>query len=201
LLVLPLWDRLLFGRFTLFFSIPLLFLAALHIKFAIQESWLKSSLVWLALLGTLLMTLGEFMSEKFHQRNKEEIFTDLMTMKRRHDFRPNDLILTKNGAEHICNWFLNVKAGVITSLNKEDFERYGSIFILNPIEGKLNFQGIEGREATNEMDRYLFMMRNIPQPGAAALLYKSEYMELSRVDEPPQEWKYDSEGNWIAYSR
>ncbi len=199
LLLLPVYDKLLFGRFALYLSIPVLFLLFFHINYVFKKTWLKNSLLILASTGTIAVGLGEVMSLKFHNRNKDQIFADLMQLKERHVITRDDLVLTKNGAEHICNWFLDVKAGLITSLNKVDFNNYNNIYVLNPIQGSLNFEGIENTTAENETDRYRFMMRNIPKPDGVESLYESKYIQFYKLERPPTEWLYDEQGNWISY--
>lgn len=199
LLFLPVYDQLLLARFSLFASLPALFILTYLLENANWKPWIKKALVFLMAGGTLLLIFGEFMSLKMHNSNKEEVYEDLLSMNQKIAFEENDLILTKNGAEHICNWFLGTKAGVITSLHLSDFEKYQSIYILNPIEGQLNFQDLEGKKADNETDRYLFMMRNIPKPQNAQVVYQSEYIELSKLESPPEEWEFNTEGYWMSY--
>ena len=198
-LFFPFYDQLLLARFSVFASLPFLVIMIYILSHSNWKRWRKGLAVLLISFGTLIMIFGEFMSLKMHNRDKEEIFESLMEMKNHILFCPDDLILTKNGAEHICNWFLGTKAGVIPAFNKEDFETYRNIYILNPIEGRLNFQDIENKTTDNEVDRYLFMMRNIPKPENGITLFKSEYMELHKIESPPNDWLYDSNGNWIGY--
>ena len=199
LLLLPVYDQLLLARFAVYLSIPILFIVVYLLKFSNWRSVYKTVMVAVLMIGILTMAFGEYMSLKMHGRNNQEIFADLMSVKQRVKFNKNDLIITKNGAEHICNWFLGTKSGVITALNKNDFELYGNIYLLNPIEGQLNFSGIEGKRADNEKDRYLFMLRNIPRPQNATMIYESEYMQLLKLEAPPGEWKYHENGYWLSY--
>lgn len=199
LLLLPIYDQLLLGRFTLYLSLPLLFIVTYILMYSIDNLRLKQGIIGFFLIGILLMSFGEFMSLQFHNRNKEEVYADLMDMKSKIAFHENDLILTKNGAEHICNWFLGTKAGVITALKHSDFKKYNRIYILNPIEGVLNYEGIENKDATNEADKYTFMMRNIPQPKEAKVIYESNYIQLLSLENVPQDWVFDENGYWISY--
>jgi hypothetical protein len=201
LLALPVIDPLVLARFSLFLSLPFLVILFYLLDYSGWKNWLKNGVVILAGLGALMLLFGEWMSLQMQDRNKEAVYEDLMEMDQQISFSSNDLVLTKNGAEHICNWFLETKAGMITSMNKKDFNTYDNIYILNPIQGQLNFTDIQGKTATNEADRYLFMMRNIPQPENAVKLYETQYMELLKIDSPPEEWIYDSEGYWISYGQ
>ena len=201
LLVFPLGDQRVVARFTLFLSLPLIPILAFHDAYRLRKRWLKITCVAAAGLGVAVLAFGEYMSLQFHSRYKDDAYEELMTLDEQIDFQRNDLILTKNGAEHICNWFLRTKAGVITALNKTDFDQYDNIYVLNPIEGALNFEDIQNRTADNEEDRYLFMLRNIPRPGNAAELIEMEHLQFFRLPEPPPEWDFDKRGNWVSYMR
>jgi hypothetical protein len=199
LLLLPVYDQLLFARFFLFASLPVGFILVYMLTYCNWRKWVKNAVVLMVLFGTVVMMFGEIMSLKMHNRDKEDVYESITMMKNSISLTPNDLIITKNGAEHICNWFLNTKSGMITSLNKADFTTYRTVYILNPIEGELDFKDIEGKKATNETDRYLFMMRNIPAPKNAVLIYESEYLELFELSSAPLEWEYSADGYWISY--
>ena len=201
LLVLPVYDQLLLARLALFISLPFLLVIAYLLKYASFKNWVKNGLVLVLVFGSFLLVFGEIMSLKMHDRNKMEVYSALMEMKKQVAFKENDLIITKNGAEHICNWFLGTKSAVITAFNLNDFNNYNRIFIMNPIQGILNFNDIQNKNASNEADRYLFMMRNIPQPQNSTLLYNSEHVELYQLDSAPKEWEYDDEGFWYSYEK
>ncbi len=199
LLVLPVWDHHLAARLSLFIGIPLLVIFAFNDKIGFRKRHTRIVVIAAAAVGILAVGFGEFMSLKFHNRDKDEAFADLMRMQDQVNLGANDLVITKNGAEHICNWFLGVKAGVITSLQRSDFKKYDNIFVLNPIEGSLNFQGIANKNADAEADRYLFMLRNIPKPDGVAKLFESRHIELFRLEAAPDDWRFDDEGYWVSY--
>jgi len=201
LLILPIYDQLLLGRFALFMSIPMLIILMFTLTHSINQNWIKKGVFLLVLLGTVTMAFGEFMSLKFHNRNKTEIYTDLMIIKEKQHFHPNDLIITKYGAEHICNWFLNTKSSLITSLNLSDFDKYKNVYILNPIEGALNYTGIENIEAISEVNKFIFMRTNIPKSIDAKMIYESDYTQLLLLKTAPKEWKWDKNGHWINYTK
>ncbi len=199
LLLLPVYDQLLLGRFANFLSIPSLIIIVYLLKFSSWQSITKRVVTHTLVMAFSIMAFGEYMSLTIHSRNNREVFADLMTVKQQVIFDQNDLIITKNGAEHICNWFLGTKSGVITALNQSDFEQYRNIYLLNPIEGELNFDGIQGKRADNEKDRYFFMLRNIPEPKNAVPVYHSKYIQLLKLESAPGEWTYDEDGSWISY--
>jgi hypothetical protein len=201
LLILPIYDQLLFGRLTLFTSFPILFISMFILTHSINKNWLKKGILIFIILGTVTMAFGEFFGLKFHNRNKNEIYNDLMTITENQKFHHNDLIITKYGAEHICIWFLKTKSGVITSLNLKDFNNYENIYILNPIEGTLNYEGIKDIEAINDANKYTILLKNIPKPKGAKTIYESEHIQLLLLKNAPEEWKYDDNGNWIGYNK
>jgi hypothetical protein len=43
------------------------------------------------------------------------------------------------------------------------------------------------------------MMRNIPKPHNATTIYKSDYIELLKINTAPEEWGYNTDGYWIHY--
>lgn len=57
----------------------------------------------------------------------------------------------------------------------------------------------ENRTADRESDRYLFMMRNIPRPFGAEVLFATENVELFVLDGPPAEWEIGDDGGWNGY--
>ncbi len=201
LLLLPVYDRQLWARFILFLSIPLLIIILYLFKYSAWGRRVKTALAVAISFGAALMVFGEYMSLKMHGKDQEAILLSLQEMHHKARFGPDDLVITKNGAEHICNWFFGTKAGVITALNRKDFDAYQSIYILNPIEGSLDFRDVYGKRADNEAHRYIFMMRNIPVPRQATRVYESSYLELFKIERPPEEWEYDADGNWMSYGK
>ena len=200
-LVLPIYDQLLLARFFIFLSLPLLVVIVYTLRYSAWSAWIKQCTVAAVSLGILILAFGEIMSVQMHEKNKDEVLKEMVEMKEQIRFDSNDLIITKNGAEHICNWFLGTKAGLIPTLNRKDFGRYNTVYILNPIQGQLNFENIENKRADNETDRYIFMMRNIPKPKNAITVFKTENIELLRIDSAPSEWEYNSSGYWMSYGK
>ena len=199
LLVTPLLDHHLMARLASFMSIPLLIILIFNEKYGFKRVWLKRWLYVLMVVGVMFLAIGELMSSKIHNKNNQQIFVDINRLKSQYYFDENDLIITKTGAEHICNWFLGVKSGVITTLNLRDFEKYDDIYILNPIQGELNFGGLENRNVITESDKYFFMQRNIPKPESAEILFKSDNIELYRLKLLPTEWDFNNKGDWNGY--
>ena len=199
LLVLPIYDQLLLARLLQFAYLPALLIMAYWLVDGNVRNWMKKTMMLVISLGCLALAFGEFMGRMLQNPNAAAIHADLQQLQREVELGPDDLIVTKNGAEHICNWFLGTKAGTITALQLDDFDRYERIFVLNPIEGSLNYRDLAGRRATNEADRYLFMLRNIPPPATAIAVYQSDYMQFFVLPQVPPEWEFNASGDWISY--
>ena len=199
LLVLPVYDQQLMGRLAVFTSIPLLIVFAHLHRYYIDKQWIKTAGITLATLLVALLAFGEIMDSVVRGRSHASVLSEIQQLKTRQPFESNDLIVTTTGAEHICNWFYGVKSGVITSLYLEDFTRYDNIYVLNPIEGELNFNDIHNKSITSDSDRYLFMRRNIPRPEGIEPLFLSDNLELFLLHQPPESWQWASDGRWRGY--
>ena len=149
----------------------------------------------MAIFGTVFVAVGDITSLIRHNRNKEEAFNDLLKIKDKVGFTDKDLILTRNGVEHIANWFLNSKSSLITSFNLNDFSTYDRIFIMNPTEGAMKLQSVTN--ADNQ--KYNYMLSNIEEPIEGEIVYNSEHIKLIQVMSPPKNWKFDKEGKWTGY--
>ena len=186
LLLLPIVDERLMSRMVLFLSLPLLVIVAHLERHSLAGPWRRKAGLTLIAVAVVALACGEIVSSRVSNANHAAVLADLEALRARQFFHAGDLILAKTGAEHIANWFFEVEAGVITSLSLADFEKYSEIYVLNPIEGELDFTGLEGITATRETDRYLFMRRSIPRPPEIEPLFESENLELFRLDEPPR---------------
>ncbi len=195
LLILPIYEPLLLARFFNFVSLPFIFILVYLIRFSVKKSWIKTMVLSVVFLGTLTIAFGDIVSSFWHNKNKEEVYQDLMKMKNEIHFTDKDLVITRNGAEHISNWFLNTKSCMVTSFNTNDFKKYNRIYILNPTEGNMRLQ-----EATNdETQKYNYMLSNIQVPANADEIYKSEHIELYKIEKTPNGWVFDKNGYWTGY--
>lgn len=196
LLLLPIYEPALIQRFVLFLTLPLLIVIAFTIHYTLKRILWKRVLLGFVILGTILLSIGEITGLVLLNKNKEPIHNDLLVMKETVGFSNNDLILTRNGAEHISNWFLMTKSSLITSFNLEDFEKYNRIFIMNPIEGAMTAPS----GANKEIQKYQYMVSNIDEPTEAQVIYQSSHIKLLQLTFPPNEWKFDDDGYWISYN-
>ena len=195
LLVLPVYDQLLVGRFANFLILPFIYVLTYTIQYALKKSWVKKMILGLALLVTLVIAFGDITSRFLHNKNKEQIYQGLMKMKEEIRFSSNDLVITRNGAEHICNWFLNTKSCLITSFNLNDFKKYDRIFILNPTERSMTIRG----DSNKAIMKYNYMLSNIPEPTEAEVIYELPSLRLLQIKESPNDWFFDEKGNWMGY--
>jgi hypothetical protein len=161
---------------------------------------LKAVIVYIVTIAVVLIAIGELVNTKIHNKNHEATFTDIQKMKNQQKFNPNDLIITQTGADHVCNWFLGVKAGVITSLNIKDFNRYNKIYVLNTIFDEQAGIKSKGETYENESDKYSKMFKTIVVPNYIVPVFKTEYLVLYPIESPINEWKFNNEGDWIGYS-
>jgi hypothetical protein len=102
-LLLPIYEPLLMARFVSYLTLPLIFIVAFTLQNSIQRALWKRVLVGLAIFGTVFIAIGDITSLIMHNRNKEEAYNDLLIMKEKIGFTDQDLILTRNGVEHILD--------------------------------------------------------------------------------------------------
>ncbi len=194
-LLLPIYEPLLLARFVNFLSLPMIFIVAYTLQHTIRSVLWKRVLVAFAILGPITMVTGEITSLKLHNRNKEGSYADLLIMKDKMGFGEEDLIITRNGAEHVANWFLNTKSTLITSFNTNDLKKYERVFIMNPVEGSMRLQS----SSNQDVQKYNYMLSNITVPEEAKPVYESAYIHLFLLESVPKAWTYNEEGNWKGY--
>ena len=197
LLVFPIYELLLMARFANYICLPIIFVLLFMIQYTISKPWVKKSVIGLVLFGTILIAVGDISNLTRNRESNDETYLDLMKMKSAVGFNNNDLIITRNGAEHISNWFLGSKSCSITSFNNNDLQKYERVFILNPTEESMSLPG-NSNEATK---RYNYMLSDIVIPSDANQTYKSEYINLYQIPDLPKEWKFDDKGNWYGYEK
>ena len=195
LLVLPIYDQLLLGRFSLYLPLPLFFILFLILQYSSPGVLARRIVLVLSVIFVTLMSLGEFMSLKFHNRNAEEAFADLTRLRAEIKLTDADLIIGRNGVEHISNWFLGTKSCVITAFNRNDFNKYSRVFILNPTESGM----IIREKIDKELDRYNLMLSNVPIPKTGKEVFSTPQLKLIQIAEPPAEWIFDNVGTWKRY--
>ena len=195
LLVLPIYDQLLLGRFSLYLALPLIYVLFLTLHYSSPGILMRRIVLVLSITFIILMSFGEFMSLKFHNRNAGEAFTDITRLKEEVKLTDEDLIIGRNGVEHISNWFLGTKSCIITSFNRNDFNKYSRVFILNPTESGMIAKG----KIDNELDRYNLMLSNVPKPENGKEVFSTPQLKLIQIAEPPVEWIFDNVGKWRGY--
>jgi len=183
LLILPIYDLELMGRFAIYLGLPVLFVLIYMIRYYLKKTWLKKLILGFLIFGTLIIGFGDIVKGYWDNQNNDIISEDLMKMKDTVGFTKNDLIIARNGVEHISNWFLNTKSCIITSFNTADFHKYNRVFILNPTEGRMS------------------MLSNIHVPSNAIDIYVSEHIELYEIESQPTEWVFNDKGDWINYKK
>jgi hypothetical protein len=149
--------------------------------------------------GVGVLTLGEGFSAMVRGRAASAAHADLISLKQSQGLGPEDLVVAPTGAEHAANWFLGTKAGVVTTLRQHDFSNYRRVYVLNPIQGELNFRDLAGMVPDTPEKAYLIMRRNIPAPANAKNILISEELEFWLLPESPKEWRFDAAGRWDGY--
>jgi hypothetical protein len=186
---------MLMARFVNYVGLPIIFILAFMVSHYIKKTWLKRLALSFVIAGISIVGFGDIISSFWHNRNKERIYEDIMKMDNTINFTTNDLIITRNGVEHISNWFLNTKSSLITSFNVADLNKYDRVFLLNPTEGAMRLPS-----NTNKSTQwYNYMLSNIQVPSNAKKMYISEHIELYIIESRPEEWSFDEQGNWINY--
>ena len=144
LLLAPVLDEQLMGRLASFAVLPGLVLLVFFERYGFERRRLATLTVALAALGLGLLTVGELVSSRIHNRGHQQVRQDLAQLESAGVFGVRDLVVSPTGGEHVSNWFFRVKAGVITSLSLEDFTLYDRVFVLNPVQGTLDLEGVYG---------------------------------------------------------
>ncbi|MCB1105337.1 MAG: hypothetical protein KDK74_11460 [Cephaloticoccus sp.] len=199
LLMVPVWERAVSARLMLFLGPPILCILALHDRHVWSSKWMRR--LWLPTVTGVaaLLVVGESVGTILRARGSSAIHADLMQLKHAERLGPDDFVIAPTGAEHASNWFLGTKAGVITSLGREDFAKYRRVYVLNPIEGELNFRDLAGVSASTPEKAYLIMRRNIPRPSEAEIVLTTPRLECFRLKTMPVGWEVDELGTWSSY--
>jgi hypothetical protein len=198
LLVAPLLDQRLMGRLANFSSVPLLALLMLVEKHSPRSRRWTSLLVGAAAAGVLLLGVGEIVSARVRSTDHDAILAEIEQLGERLRFTERDLVITRTGAEHVCNWFYRVKAGVLPALDESDFGRYERIFVLVPLDGSPELVVSKATRFESAAERYDVMFRNIVPPRSSQPVFVGDHLRLYRLDDPPSEWLFDVDGLWIG---
>jgi hypothetical protein len=153
-----------------------------------------------AVAGVTVLAAGELVSARIHNRNHEAVMADLQAIRAAQLLGRGDLVLTRTGADHVCNWLFRVRAGTVTSLEVGDFERYDRVLVLNPRDGQESWEALDGT-VEDGGERYEVMRRNIPRPSTIEPLFATENLELFELREPPAQWLFGADGRWLGVRR
>lgn len=192
-LVLPVFDQQLTARLMLFLSLPLFV-----VMVVLETGWRRRTRIAVVSTAAVLLTamaIGETISAAMHNAGHREIHAELMRLRKRDLFRPGDLIIARTGVEHVCNWVFETRAGVITTVHRDDFGGDSRIFILNPKDGLRN---IEAGTISSEWDAYRAMRSNIPAPRGLSPLFDGDRLTLFLLHAPPAEWRFGEDGFWTG---
>lgn len=199
LLVLPVLDEALMGRLANFLPVPLL-VALFHVeRRALSAARSRRLLAGVAAAGALVLAVGEVVGSRIGNRGHQEVSRDLVTLAAGDALGPDDLVITRTGAEHVVNWFFGVRAGVVTSLDRGDFETYRRVWVLNPLPASSGADEIEELRADDPAERYELMLSNVPRPHSIEPFLVTENLELFELSTPPAGWVFDAAGRFRSY--
>ncbi|MCB1023981.1 MAG: hypothetical protein KDB79_06320, partial [Acidobacteria bacterium] len=203
LIVSPFADTDVVPRLFLFIMVPIIVILGFHFKYQ-NRRWLNVGAALILTLTSLVMAFGEVMGIVMRNADQKAAQAQILALKNKHDFSPNDLIITKYGVTEIANWFFTTKSTLITSLEKSDFEKYGKVYVLNPIEGSVIS---DARDENTDIgyktdaEKYRLSRRNIIVRPFLKPVFTSHHFELFEIGTPPENWKFDESGKWIGYTK
>ncbi len=200
LLALPVYDLEVGARLALFLPLPALVLLLFHLSNA-RRPRLALAFAGASLAAMLLMAFGEIMSLARLYPDKAAIEAELADAKARFDLGDEDFVLAPYGTGPACNWFLGTQAGLVTSLERADFERYRRVFVLNTGERPLTTDELAGgRTFLDERARYGAMRRDVPLPPGTVPAHPYRHFTLVELETAPAAWRFDDEGRWLGWA-
>ncbi len=199
LLVFPGFDLDVVPRLILFMPLPLLVVIAYHLQYRPRKRQ-NNVILGVATLGIAALLLGEVMNLVLLYPDKTAMRAELADVKARYQLSAEDFVLTQYGVNPACNWFLGTRAGLITAFNKGQWKSYRRLFVLNPAESIQTSVGHSGQTlALKEPERYAVMRRNIVLPPDLEPRIKYQYFQFIELQEIPENWLFDAQGNWTGW--
>ncbi len=202
-LVAPIIDVAVLPRLVLFMPLPAIPILGYTMRYA-SPRW-RWALGGAPLLGALLMLVGEMVSLAMMYPDKDNIYAELVQVRQDYALSTDDFIIAPYGVPPICNWFLGTRAGLVTSFNRSDVDKYTRVFVLNPAElqpAVATRGGSAERIVETDMQRYQVMRSAVPIATDSTNVDESasyRYFNLTRLDGMPPRWIFDDSGNWIGW--
>lgn len=194
LLVLPFMDLAVLPRMILFLPLPILFLLALGRRYS-DRPRLMRVLTLASTAGVLLLVIGESQNLVRGSSQRAATHAELLALKAKYDFTPQDFIIAPYAVAPTLNWFLDTRAGLVTAVRRGDFDLYDRIFVLN--SGREQQGNTDnGYTVGDEAGRYLAMRRPVPVPAPLEPDPDFDSFYFYQLDEVPVRWKFDTSGRW-----
>lgn len=194
LLVAPVTDLDILPRLVLFLPFPVLILLAFALRHG-RRPRLSRLLVGLAGLGSAILVIGESQQLLRGHAYNTESHRELQQLHVRYQLGETDLVIAPYAVAPAMNWFLGTRAGLVTAINKQDFERFERVFVLNTgREQAPDWQGSVTVE--NAAARYRLMRQPVPLPENTRAKQGFEYFNFYRLESVPENWIFDETGRW-----
>lgn len=198
LLVLPVIDLAVLPRMILFLPLPLLFLLALARRYSDRPRLIRA-LTLAGTAGILLLLVGETQNLVRGSAQRSATHAELLALKTKYDFSKRDFIIAPYAIAPTLNWFLNSHAGLITALQREDFDRYDRVFVLNTgREQQRNAD--DGYTLSDDLERYQAMRGPVPVPAPLEPDRDFDNFYFYRLFEVPEGWEFDNANRWSGVS-
>lgn len=207
-LVLPCWSLEVLPRFVLFLPLPLLFVLGFHIAPG-RRPRLARLAVAAALAACVALVAGETANLLRPVPDKAAVRAELAALDEALDLGPNDLVIAPYAVAPVANWFLGARSSLVTAVNREDFERYERVFVLNTGWEQATAPG-ELEHIVSEADRYRATRRAVPLPSAAEQGTPAETLRsfdayrqfaFHQLLEVPDNWRFDAGGRWSGVTQ
>lgn len=198
LLVAPFIDLDVLPRLVLFLPLPLLVLLAFALRHGYRPR-LAQLLVGVAGLGTLLLIVGESQQLLRGRANNAETHRELQELVARYDLGKTDLVIAPYAVAPAMSWFLGTRAALVTAVDRDDFERYDRVFVLNTgREQAPDWQG--SVTVTDDSERYKLMRQAVPLPEGSDAEDGIERFYFYRLETVPKTWLFNESGRWSGVS-
>jgi hypothetical protein len=196
LLVLPVVDLDILPRLLLFVPLPLAVVLLFQQAFDSRRR-VSMLLTGAAAVGAGMMLLGESQNLLRMYPDKHEILAELQSLKQQFSLNENDLVLGPYAVAPACNWFLDTKAGLVTSFNRDDIKQYDRLFVLNTTDQPPSGTA---RRVDTEPQKYVVMRQQIPLPTSFQPTPGYQHLQFYQLEEIPASWQFDASGNWSGWS-
>jgi hypothetical protein len=183
-------------RLVLFLPLPLVFLLAYHGVHGRRDRFARAILV-LAAAGTVMMVVGEVANLLRPVPDKAAVQAQLAALDERDRLSGEDLVIAPYAVAPVANWFLGARTSLVTSVQRDDLDRYGRVFVLNSGHELPTRPGDLDR-VTTRADRYRVMRQAVPLPADLEPDPRFDEFRWYRLERMPPHWQFDDSGRWVG---